>query len=331
MAPKTQTVIKVKKIPLVSKGVDKPANFPDIHNLQLEFLENKEKLKDEYKDEPLPDPSRIQRELLFVDDDEEEEGRYIEDEPKSEEEEDEAEMEDELGLSEAESSGEEEESEGEKKVKTRPLTLKEKVELEKKEKEEYLVLFRVLRKRYPDDHDIIPEVDEYMSLEQLKNEYDKAVKLLCIDANVEYYRMFLVASFVVLEIAGSYINLPMGGFTLKQMEQMETYHSLLVELGAKHASSQESAWPVEARLGAMVIAQAVIFLLVNLVSANVSPGIGDLLSSVLTPKQSSKTAPVAKARMEPPSVSIDDLPDDEEEEVQEEEDIPLKKKTRRMR
>jgi hypothetical protein len=81
-----------------------------------------------------------------------------------------------------------------------------------------------------------------------------------ITKNVEMYKMVMIILFFVLEYVGTnFLKVDVKGFAVHSMRSMYRYERLLIELGEKNYSSFADNWPVELRLGGMVLVSAIIY------------------------------------------------------------------------
>jgi hypothetical protein len=332
--------IKVNKVPITSGIPDNPPDFPKLDNLQLEFLENKDKLRPEYKNESLPDPVEVQRQIKEMTENEPE---YEEDEPMGLDlgEDDDEEYDDDGGVYEEtvedwEDGDEVSKSTEGKPPKERQLTHKEQQEKDANDKKEILFQFQVLREAYKNDLDKIPDVDEYMDVSKLRDELYRTRRVLSIDRNAQKAKIVLLVLLGVMEAVGRYFRLPMKGFVKSQYDAIDDYKHLLIEIGLKYASGEESNWPVEIRLFFAVAGSAVMYSVGNAFVNGMESqgtGLGSIISDMLFPGRgssaSSGATPTAPKPMEGPSVSPDDFEDSEEDE--EEPPPPPRKTTTRRK
>jgi hypothetical protein len=228
-----------------------------------------------------------------------------------------------------------EESGEPKKQKEVPITHQEQQKNDAKDKKDILFQFQVLREAYKNDLDKIPDVDEYMDVEKLREELVRTRKILSIDRNAQKGKIALVVLLGIMEAIGRYFRLPMKGFVKSQYEALDDYKHLLVELGLKYASGEESTWPVEIRLFLAVAGNAVMFSMGNMFVTGMESqgtGLGSIISDMIFPKRSSsQEAPSAPRTMEGPSVNAEDFQESEEDEEEPLPPPPPKKKVTRTK
>jgi hypothetical protein len=155
------------------------------------------------------------------------------------------------------------------------------------EVDEYLARFRILKKANPQLD--VPEMKEgdYFDLDELKRKYKRITRDEHINSSVKKYRMFLCAAFLGMEyLFTSVIGMDMTGFAKEQTKNMVEYDKMLIELGEKSYSAEESDWPVEFRLIFTILTQAAIFCVANFLMKKLGIGMDGFMGMV---KQMSNT------------------------------------------
>jgi len=143
-------------------------------------------------------------------------------------------------------------------------------ESDEDKKRELLLKIRMLRKYYPESE--LPEFSAYSSYGELKNTYDDTFRSLSIDSQVNSYERYIIMFSYGLEIvAGRFLKFDMQGFTKHQLQNINEYKRLLIELGEKSYSPGGSSFPVEVRLLFICLQQMALFLLMK------STGMGNLM------------------------------------------------------
>lgn len=134
-------------------------------------------------------------------------------------------------------------------------------EKEENEKQEYVWRFKILKKQYSKTHPgKIPEFNEYSDIQIMKSTYNSIVKELYLDDSVDSYRTYLFGAWVAMEyLCTQWLGIDIEGFAVQQMNMMDKYEKMLVELGEKSYSRWASSIPVEARLLGLVIFNVLIF------------------------------------------------------------------------
>lgn len=269
MATKTYR-LKVRKIPLSNSIQYKKPNFPSFHELHMDLLENKTKLK---KNPPKPifvridspkDTAEVKENFSAetVDEDftlDELERAYradsdSEDHVFSDTEKREPE-------NESESESEAEKNKGEYRQQHFEKAQEEELDEEEKERQDkanLLFKFMVLRRQYPGVE--IPEFTEHSDFSTMKRVYEQIIRKVSLDSSVDNYKQYLVGGLMVMEwVSTNWLGIDLGGFTQQQAKMMNRYDRLLVELGEKNYSSLGSRFPVEVRLIFLVLFHAGLF------------------------------------------------------------------------
>jgi hypothetical protein len=105
------------------------------------------------------------------------------------------------------------------------------------------------------------------SLDAIHDVYAGYVKQVVVSLNCSQYKTYLVIMFLALEAFGTKVlRLDMTGYTRSQLQMMNRYDSILIELGEKYYVSGGSSWPVEMRLLFMGLTSAVTFIVVKYLS-----------------------------------------------------------------
>lgn len=168
------------------------------------------------------------------------------------------------------------------------------------EKEEYLLKFRILRRTYPNID--VPEFTEYSDLETMKKSYDRTLRDLSFDDNLDTYRTYLKMGFLGVEfVCTRGIGIDMTGFASSQITSMNKYDKLLIELGEKNYASWGSNFPVEVRLLGTVLIQAMLFYITRMIGAK----IGDIFR--VNPQNRESQQEQQSHRMKGPSISPEDI------------------------
>ena len=123
-------------------------------------------------------------------------------------------------------------------------------------KRELLYRFEILRKSYPFTD--IPTFSVHNDYNMMKKQYDFMIRKVHLDSNVDSYKSYLIGGFMVIEFIFTRLGLSMDGFCQQQMFQMSKYEKLLIELGEK-SYMPKSSWPVELRICAMILFNALLF------------------------------------------------------------------------
>lgn len=119
---------------------------------------------------------------------------------------------------------------------------------------------QILKTRFGDV--TIPKQCADMEWRSLRKIYYIEMDRVSISKNVEGYKMLMIVMFFILEYVGArFLKLNITGFTVHSLKTMHRYERLLIELGEKDYSSFASSWPVELKLGGLVLVNAIIFVI----------------------------------------------------------------------
>lgn len=333
--------LKVRKVPLPSDIVYKKPSFEPFKELQLEFLENKNKLK---KNAPKPifvrrlpsPPARTTTKESFSsgysrskhdDDDDDDftlqelEDAYLNGDSDGEEvfsevdygsEAESDHYRDKNGPRDRHSNDyrqedydqEEEEHESEE-------------ERENRERADLLFKFMVLRRQYPNVE--IPEFSDHSDVPTMKRVYENIIRRVSLDSSVDSYKQYLVGGLMVMEwVSTNWLGIDLGGFTQQQMKAMGQYDRLLIELGEKNYSTAASRFPVEVRLLFFIVFNAGLFFVQKMIFSGASMGgsaggpniLGSLFGGMSsTPQpQATPSKPARRGRsMRGPTISPQDI------------------------
>jgi len=156
------------------------------------------------------------------------------------------------------------------------------------EAEERLLLmarFKILKKRL-NDINIQIDPNDYeapsLSLKQLRKIYNIYKTRLFAEGCTGKYRKILIAGFVIIEVlAVRFLGIDMTGFTVNQLMAMNTYQELLLELAEKYDKEGKSYFPIEVRLGFMVLLNAVIFFVLKWVLGDANSDLAKGIASAI--------------------------------------------------
>ena len=135
------------------------------------------------------------------------------------------------------------------------------------QKRELLFQFELLKKKYQSSTYETPQFTIHSDLDEMKKEYEFAVKRLSIDSSLTSNKKILFLGFYMIEMLfGNYLKLDMNGFAKEQMINISVYDRLLIELGEKSYVPTGSTLPVEVRIIGLIIFQAAVFLILKMAS-----------------------------------------------------------------
>lgn len=183
-------------------------------------------------------------------------------------------------------------------------------EREAQEKEEFIWRFKIMKKKYRNRD--IPNFNEHDDLEVMKTTYERKLREISLDENVDSYRTYLILGFHGMEyVCTEWLGVNMKGFAEQQKAGMDNYDSLLIELGEKSRTRWFSSLPVEIRLIGFIIIQAGLFYLGKVMSDKAGASVTGFFKTLAgqnTPVDSAENnAEEPRKKMRGPSVKVDDL------------------------
>lgn len=193
-------------------------------------------------------------------------------------------------------------------------SIEEKVEDYENTTEHYLWKLKVLKKNRPDLE--LPPYSEHTDFTTLKKIYDNGMREVALDTSAGYYKQILVATFYGVEfVATQLVGVDLSGFAGYQMSMINSYDSLLLELGERPYATFGSSLPVEARLFAMIVFQAGMFYLMKLAERKGNGNILSLMTSMLGIGGNKKTPPATfggggsekPKKRRGPSIKVEDI------------------------
>lgn len=193
-------------------------------------------------------------------------------------------------------------------------------EREARDKEEYIWRFHILRKSHKGKK--FPTFTEMDDLSTMKMTYQRTLKEISLDQSVNSYRDYLIGGFLIIENLGKHFIDPcFDGYATHQMQMMDKYDTLLVELGEKSYNRWGVKLPVELRLLGMIIIQAGMFYMMSR-SGNSESGLASIIKVASgagrtkgtvteidpeTEEEEDDDKPSKPRKMRGPSMSPDDI------------------------
>jgi len=195
-----------------------------------------------------------------------------------------------------------------KTKKTIPNISSQSIEEEDELKRELLYKFELVKRSYKNVD--IPEFNMHSDYKNMNRTYENTLRRVSLDSNVENYRNYLIAGFMLMEyILGYWLKFDMAGFTQQQILNMNQYERLLIELGEKSYVPDDKKWPVELRLLGMIILNAVIFIVAKMIMTKTGTSLFGLMNAQQSEFQKSKP----KRKMKGPNIDLSAIPDIEEQ------------------
>jgi hypothetical protein len=126
----------------------------------------------------------------------------------------------------------------------------------------FMINFGKIRQQYP--HYQIPDVGANEDLNLVHDRYDLYVKRIyrdcAVDNRVKFYRIGMMLFFAGVEWIGRKIlGFSIEGYCMNQINNINHYENLLIELGEKSPDGITSGWSVESRLLIVILVNMAIF------------------------------------------------------------------------
>lgn len=154
----------------------------------------------------------------------------------------------------------------------------------------FVAKFNILREAWPNQR--FPEITPEMPLEEVHAQYDVFVKQIYVNQGADGYKVYLVILWLAIEaFLCKILKLNAGGYTVYQMNSMNKYQKLLIELGENDLKATggviaQSTWPVELRIFGLALINALFFIAIKWLSGfigeNMANNIMNTLSSYLS-------------------------------------------------
>ena len=182
------------------------------------------------------------------------------------------------------------------------------IEEEDELKRELLYKFELVKRSYKNVD--IPEFNMHSDYKNMNRTYENTLRRVSLDSNVDTYRNYLIAGFMLMEyILGYWLKFDMAGFTQQQILNMNQYERLLIELGEKSYVPDSKKWPVEVRLLGMIILNAVIFIVAKMIMTKTGTSLFGLMNAQQSEFQKNKP----KRKMKGPNIDLSSIPDIDEQ------------------
>ena len=182
------------------------------------------------------------------------------------------------------------------------------VELNDK-KRELLLQFDLIKARHNNDVQL-PNYTMNSDYNVMKNTYDNLVRNLHITKSANTYKKVFRLSLYLIEYGmGKYLKFDMEGYAAYQMESMDDYEKLLIEIGEKSYISGSTDMPAEFQLAMMVILNTVTFVFLKMLEKK---GMSMLASQFQTMANTASNVASGeqprKGRMKKPNIDLESIP-----------------------
>jgi hypothetical protein len=129
---------------------------------------------------------------------------------------------------------------------------------------DFVTKFGILRKKWPDYH--IPDITPDIPLEKIHAQYETYIRHIHISSNIGKYRVYLVVMWLVIQLICKKIGFEIDDYCEMQLQFMDEYDRLLIELGEKKfqetvvenggIANNNNGWPIEINLFIMSLLTA---------------------------------------------------------------------------
>lgn len=126
---------------------------------------------------------------------------------------------------------------------------------------EFRISYGKLRRAFP--MMLIPDFDDRLPLAEIWIGYERYVRQVYAEQSAHSYRNYLVIGLCVMELGLIKLGLPADGLVLSHIESISTYDRLLIELGERNWSSHGGQWPLELRIGMVVLINSGVFIVMK--------------------------------------------------------------------
>lgn len=136
--------------------------------------------------------------------------------------------------------------------------------------------------------DVIPDIDDSMSLYELDELYSEYAKNIQIKHNNGKYKVYIVVMWLAIEFACIKMGLDISGYTMYQLKAMNKYEKYLIEMGEKNYYNEivGEQWSAEANIIFLALINAVCLIVIKLLGdylgEQVATGIVEGLQKVMT-------------------------------------------------
>nr|QBK90382.1 MAG: uncharacterized protein LCPAC103_00630 [Pithovirus LCPAC103] len=128
----------------------------------------------------------------------------------------------------------------------------------------------------------IPKLPDHASLAMKQTLYKNALKYIHIGNKTGDYKFWLSVSIVVMEwVVYKFMGVDIRGFFKMQSKRMHRYESALWEIAERSANGTGVPWPPEIRIIFIILTNAVVFILIKVLSTWVGEGLGETLGNSL--------------------------------------------------
>lgn len=122
---------------------------------------------------------------------------------------------------------------------------------DKERRTELLFQYEILRKLYPDAK--IAPLNRFAPMSELESEYETVFKKIEMATTVDKSKKVFVMVLLAVELFLGKLGLDMNGFTIAELNNMESYNDVLYELGKKYSVFVEAKIAPELKLAGLLM------------------------------------------------------------------------------
>ena len=149
----------------------------------------------------------------------------------------------------------------------------------------YSARYELLRSSWGYD---VPPIREDQPLELIAETYEQYIKDIKIRNGIDTYKVYLVIFWLGIEyLATQKLKIDASGYTIKQMESMNKYERMLIELGEKNyrdtgVVEMTSSWPIEAQIIFTSLANMLVLIVIKWLSNYMPSNMADIIANSLS-------------------------------------------------
>lgn len=193
-----------------------------------------------------------------------------------------------------------------------PPNFKTMTEIQKMEyRAYYKIQFVNLRQQYPKYE--YPTFEDTVELEIIDTVYHKYLEHITREKNiyssVSKYKIYFAVLLLILQIFGQKtLGFNLDGFAESQLKNMTEYDPLFIELGVKYQNPGSNSTPIEIRIMLVLLFNAVVFILINVISSFLNPQLGKQIYSLIINTLHSNTPAPVQAQSSPTHPGVQSIP-----------------------
>lgn len=146
---------------------------------------------------------------------------------------------------------------------------------------DFRVKFGLLAGTFPNYQ--VPQNLDSLSLHEIEAMYERYVRHIYVCRSRDKYKIFLIIGCTAMEwFITKMLGLNASGYTMAQIRGLSNYDRLLIQLGERNYSTAESEWSLEVQILFMMGANAVIFVIANMVAGSLGEGVTSIVMQAIS-------------------------------------------------